>query len=189
MGKSSKYIEYLLGRKCFPDFLEAMGHKADPKEWSECVGMLWRVKDALNRVQWDKVDVLLDVGCGKRPTLGVLVGLNIKSIKMVYSIDPQLDMFLPDIAENLFRFRETIQDLNTSTRTRIAQSVSAIICCNHAHVKLSELQHIFKLFKKYIYITSPCCVDNRPKKGLYYRDNHVWSPKNEYYTYFGGNEK
>ena len=106
MGKSAKYIEYILSRKCFPDFLEAMGHKADPKEWSECVGMLWRIKEALKIAQWEKIDVLFDIGCGKRPTLGALVGLSIKSVKRVYSIDPQLDMTLPDVVDNLYFFQK-----------------------------------------------------------------------------------
>lgn len=184
--KDYTYVEYILKRRSFPDFLKAVGYKVDLKEWTECAAMLQIGKNILGqRQETFKPDLVIDAGCGVRPTLAVLLALNIKSLRStpIIAIDPV-------IYENL---GTGIENLSLSKRTVGAwahndgefANKNAIVFCNHAHVGLNEVRHLLNKFSNWIYITSPCCLDNviPNKLSLFYQDQRVWSAKNKYYIF------
>ena len=82
-----RHIEYLLKRKCFPNYLKALNFKVDLKEMSECIGMLRVLR---NVVRDKNITTAFDIGCGKRPTLGVLMALEIKSINNTCNINQSI---------------------------------------------------------------------------------------------------
>ena len=180
--KPVKYIEYLLKRKFFPDFHKAMGYKTDLKEWTECVGMLHRVMQVTKGVH---IDLAFDIGCGKRPTLGAMMAYNVKSLKYIFSIDPELDTTLAKDVKKLKCMQSTLHYFLTLYKPD-PKLKTILVCCNHAHVSTDEIKELFKLADNYIYITNPCCVDNLLDKGEYYRDQHIWSKVNEIYTFKKG---
>ena len=168
------------------DFMDAVGGIADPKEWTEIVGMYWRAKEVMETF---KPDIIYDIGCGKRPTLGAFIALNVKSVDTICCLDPQLDDSLGKGIEGLNLLPITLEDYTSRHRAAISSYDEkppigkALILCNHAHVKKEAIKVFRGLFEDWVYITSPCCVDNRFPKGEYYKDKNVWSPKNEYFTF------
>lgn len=176
---SFKHIEYLLKRKCFPDYLNALNFKVDLKEISECVGMLHIIKNA---VRYKSIPTAFDIGCGKRPTLGVLMALEIKSINNIVSIDPQIDITLAKDINGLYLHKKTLAEYCDEKKRYITFS-NALICCNHSHVKKEELYKLFNKCDDWTYITNPCCINNKLKRGLYFCDRHIRSPKNEIYVF------
>jgi hypothetical protein len=179
--KSFKYIKQLLERKSFPDFIKAVGMKVDLKEWTECIGMMNKV----NEITKDKkIDFVFDIGCGKRPTLGILLALNFSGLNKVVCIDPQLDTSLASNVRGIKLFNVSLNDFLNKIKKVNKSFGNAVICCNHSHVSKKELYSLMDLCNNWTYITTPCCVDNRLINGLYYKDEHIWSPKNEIYTFF-----
>ena len=181
--KNFRYVDYVMRRRSFTDFWLAMGMHYNPKEWTECVGMLNRAKHHMQ--DWTP-DIAFDIGCGKRPTLGVLFALNVASVGHVACIDPQLDA--PERAYGLKKITYYGLRLDTFLASEPhflsdASGKKALILCNHAHVKKAEIMDLASNFGEWVYITCPCCVDNRLGNGHYYRDESVWSPKNEFYTF------
>ena len=102
-----RHIEYLLKRKCFPNYLKALNFKVDLKEISECIGMLRVLR---NVVRDKNITTAFDIGCGKRPTLGVLMALEIKSINNIVSIDPQIDITLAKDINGLYLHKKTLAE-------------------------------------------------------------------------------
>ena len=178
--KSYKYIEFILKRKSFPDFIKAVNFKADMKEWTECIAMFFRI---LHIIKDKKIDIAFDIGSGKRPTLGAIISLNIKSINKVVCIDPQLDLSLGKNIKGLTLEKETL--LNYVDKNKSSKFNDVLICCNHSHVSKKEIYQLMDLCNNWTYITSPCCIDNKLTDGLYYKDRHIWSPKNEIFTFIG----
>ena len=183
--KSSRYLEFILRRKCFLDFFKAMNYHVDAKEWTEVIGMYF----FMNKVIGDKkFDIVIDAGCGKRPTLGTWLALNRKDMANIISIDPALDLNAT--------YALDINNLNQCKGCLVAGEEEGIInkdikscllLANHAHITKKEVKDFLSNFEDWIYITSPCCYDNRlDQKAIYYKDPHVHSKKNEYYYFEKG---
>lgn len=179
--KKWKHIEYLLRRRSFPDFIKATGCKADPKEWSECIAMMHRINYAIKD---KKIDVAFDIGCGKRPTLGILIALNVKSINKVVCVDPQLDTSLAKDIKGIELEKLYLTDFVNKIKEKSISFGNVLICCNHSHAPKKEIYQLMDLCEDWIYITCPCCVDNKLKNGLYFKDTAIWSPKNEIFTFY-----
>jgi|GEM_PF-4597278 len=173
--KSAKRLDELLRRKMFPDFLAAMNHHVDAKEWVECVSMFNIARKILLKKNYD---VILDIGCGKRPTLGTIMALSYK--KPVICIDPQLDT---SYAKNI----NNISLVPVKLLETPILGLSVLVLCNHSHVTKEEMMILLSRQREWCYVTCPCCVDNRFKQGEYVKDIRNWSPKNETYIFYGKN--
>ena len=71
--KSSRNLEPVINRRSFADFIEALNGHTDIKEWSEVGGVFRRVRDITSIFE---PDLVIDCGCGKRPTLATMMALN-----------------------------------------------------------------------------------------------------------------
>ena len=175
-----KYVKEVMKRKSFPDFFSALGSKVDWKEWSEIYGMYKVVLDTLYKNNFIP-DIVFDIGCGKRPTLGAFLALNIKSIRNidVIAIDPQLDKNLCKNIYGIHLYPYTLDEYISGVSLNKKQK--ALVLCNHAHVSKKQVINFLDNYEEWIYITCPCCVDNQLDSGLYIVDKNVDSPKNTYY--------
>ena len=162
--------------------MEAVNFHVDIKEISECLGMVNVVKEV---TKGQRVFPVFDIGCGKRPTLGILLMLEVKSINHVISIDPQLDVSLAKNINGLYKHDKTLKEFceTWSAQTNPTKLDNPLICINHGHVNKKELQLLFDKCNNYTYITNPCCVNNKLDKGLYFKDKHINSPKNEIFVF------
>lgn len=180
--KSAKNLMELMSRKSFLDFLIAMNGHNDVKEWSE-VGGVFRIIRKIMKV-FNPIH-LIDIGCGKRPTLATLLALNYGcgGHIITYAVDPQLTgeyskniKFLHQIPKRLEEFVRECSSEDTF------ESVLAI--SNHGHCKKHEIESLLKQYKKWIYISVPCCVDNRlNQNAIHFKDIHSFSPRNDIYIY------
>lgn len=177
--KSHKNIEYVLTRRSFPDFLKALDHKVDTKEWSEVGGVFHLARGILQKF---KPGVIFDIGCGKRPTLAVMMALNFKA--PVIAVDPQLDDTLAGDIKRLWLYPSPTKDwLHNNGAPK--DSNGALILANHSHVSKREIMELTNLYKTWVYVTVPCCVDNKlsGRMALTYKDVHMHTPKNDVYIY------
>lgn len=178
--KSIKNVQEVLTRKSFPDFMKALNHRVDIKEWSEVGGVF---KIARNILQKKKFDIIFDIGCGKYPTLATMVALNIKSSEVI-AIDPQLQLSESfDFIKRLDLIKDKLSDVSDLALTGSGLNGSALLLSNHSHATNKEIKRVTNLFKEWIYITVPCCVDNRLHglKSIHIKDVHSHSPKNDVY--------
>lgn len=178
--KSFKYTSYLLKRKCLREYMEAVNFHFDQKEVSECLGMVKVVKEVM---RGQEITTAFDIGCGRRPTLGILLLLEVKSIDQAICIDPQLNINLAKNIKGLHPNGCTLSDWCDNNFGPLGGYKNALICCNHSHVEKRELQRLFKRCNNYTYITNPCCIDNKLEKGLYFKDKHINSPNNEIFVF------
>ena len=178
--RTPKYICEVLRRRSFPDFLAAMNNKADPKEWSETWAMFRVLLRELKT--WPeklKDTIILDAGCGKRPTLAVLVALNLPNAR-VYAVDPQLDQTCGHATDKAPLQGLTLYKCSLG-EIKITECLPIIVLANHAHIPYSVLKAQTNPTLPWMIITNPCCTDNRPPSGRYVVDRHIWSPKNTIY--------
>lgn len=178
--KTDKYVMEILNRKCTIDFINAI-KKIDIKEWTEIYAMYKRLLNVLTKYPTFKPDVVFDIGCGKRPTLGTWIALNIKSINNIICIDPQLDTTLANNINGLTLYNEELEQV----LPLLSKKQSAIVLCNHSHVTAQTIKQLLNKYEQWIYITCPCCVNNTfPNIGFDGMiDTYVKSPKNTYYTF------
>ncbi|MFW6310836.1 MAG: hypothetical protein ACOC1K_01225 [Nanoarchaeota archaeon] len=176
MIKSSKNIERVLARKSFPDFLKAMNYKVDTKEWSEVGGVL---NIAMNIMKVYDPEIIFDIGCGKRPTLATLMALSFK--KEVIAIDPQLSNNYAKEIKRLKFYKDKLVNCNL----KYTFNKKVLVLCNHSHVKKKEIKNFLDSFEEWVYLTVPCCVDNRIDNliSLNYRDMHMHTEKNDIFIY------
>jgi len=175
--KSIKNIKNIINRKSFIDFLIAIDNKKDLKEWSEVGGVFDFVRKILKK--WEP-DIVFDIGCGKRPTLGTMMALNYPWD--VISIDPKIDTNLCDNIHGIKLVKSKLSDFNDEYNI---DHKYGLVLCNHSHVKENEIKELLEKFDDWVYITVPCCVDNT-LKGKYcinYIDEHMWTTKNKIYIY------
>jgi hypothetical protein len=180
--KSIKNLQHVMERKSFPDFLKAMNHVVDIKEWSETGGVFNLCRNLLRTFD---PDVIYDVGCGRRPTLGALMALNYK--KKVVCIDPQLDLTAAESILRLFKYSATLGDYlreSAGTKHQIL-NVPTLVLANHSHVSKKEVFVLIQKLRTWVYITVPCCVDNRlnNRACVSYKDIHMHSPRNDVFIY------
>lgn len=175
--KSIRNIQQVMERKSFPDFLAAMNNKVDLKEWSEVGGIYGLSRNILKNF---KADHIFDIGCGKRPTLGAMMALNYKC--RVHCIDPQLSK---EYAKNITRLN--LCDVQLDYYLKLGDEIKSptLVLCNHAHVARKDIVKFLAKINNWIYVTVPCCVDNRlsNKKCISYKDIHMHTPKNDVYIY------
>lgn len=184
--RSVKNVQQVLMRRSFPDFLKAMNNKVDIKEWSEVGGVFSAVRSVLRNL---KPDIVFEIGCGKRPTLATLLALNYKM--PIVAIDPALNL---DYAEGIWGLKlvpVTLQgaldncDLLVELLDGLVSQdpATALVVANHAHCSRREILALTKMFKHWVYITVPCCVDNTLlAPALVKEDIHMHTPKNKIYT-------
>lgn len=174
--RSVKYIAEIMRRRSFPEFFNALDNHVDLKEWSE-VGAMFEVARKVLSVS--DYDVILDVGCGKRPTLGILMALNYGNEKRtVVSIDPQLATTYASNIKYLSKFKGKLSEL-----PKISSGIKVLVLANHAHVSKNEMKKFLSTLSSWTYVTCPCCIDNKLDDGKYIKDIHSWSPKNEIYIF------
>ena len=176
--RSSKNIEYVMGRRSVRDFLEALNFHIDIKELSEVGGVYDLCRILLNTY---KPAAILDIGGGKRPTLAAIMSLNYKA--PVYSIDPQLDMLLGENLKNFHKFNTTLME--ALPKLDIQREAPILVLANHSHVSKKEIMMLLQKHVTWVYITVPCCVDNRlsDRLCLSYKDLHMHTDKNDVYIY------
>lgn len=178
-----KYVKEVTQRKSFPDFFFALGCKFDWKEYSEIYSMYQIVVGTLEKYSF-KPDIVYDIGCGKRPTLGTFLALNVKSMNNIICIDPSLNT---DLAKNIKGLELKQNYLSDFVFTESCKEKSkfdnkdVLILCNHSHVSKKDVLNLTKMHEKWIYITCPCCIDNKLDGGEFIIDKFVDSPKNIYY--------
>jgi hypothetical protein len=177
--RSIRNIQQIMGRKSFPDFLAAMNNHVDLKEWSEVGGVYGLSRNILRHF---KADHIFDIGCGKRPTLGTLMALNYKAF--VYCIDPQLSLDYAKNITRLFLYNEPLSHY-LSKIENITITEPTLVLCNHSHVSKKEITKFLAKIDNWIYVTVPCCIDNRlsNKKCISYKDIHMHTPENDVHIY------
>lgn len=174
--KSHKNIKMVLERKSFKGFIEAMNYHVDIKEWSEVGGVYNIARKILKHFE---PELIMDVGCGKRPTLATIMALNYK-VKVV-AIDPQLDNSYAAQIQRLSLNREILLDYIKTMK----KQESVLIVANHSHAPKSEITLLLSKVKNWVYITVPCCVDNKlsNETSIYYKDLHMHSEKNDVFIF------
>lgn len=179
--KSSRNIELILQRRSLVDFIKALGNHVDPKEWSE-VGGVYDLCRRIFAICTPKV--VFDIGSGKRPTFAVLMALNYK-VK-VAAIDPQLDTELASEVRGYSPFKyELKQFLSHEEAAGFLTDELTLIVGNHSHVSKREIMMLTQHLKDWIYVTVPCCVDNKLSNNtaISYKDIHMHTDKNDVYIY------
>lgn len=175
--KSHLNISRILIRKCFPTFLEALHHHVDIREFSEVGGLFELCRKILTVFT---PDYIFDVGSGKRPTFATLMALNYTT--EVYAIDPNLDL---SCSRNIKRYTGVKQKLSQfCSDFTVEPDKSCLIACNHCHVGKTEILELINKFTCWVYVTVPCCADNRLEMvSVAYRDPHMHSEKKDVYVY------
>lgn len=179
--KSHRNIQKVLERKSFPLFLQALNNHVDTKEWSEVGGVFEVCRKLLGNFSPGHV---FDVGCGRRPTLALLMALNYPF--QVHAVDPNLDLSLCYGVERIHLYNLKLAEF---ARFGVPETAMALVLANHSHAPLKEIRTLLGLCKSWVYITVPCCVDNRLRDmaGVHLKDPHMHSEKNDVYVY--SNEK
>jgi len=180
---SYKRLSEIITKRCFLDVVKALDNKIDPKELVE-VQCIYNYLSSYVMPTYKDTSInvcIFDIGCGKRPTLGVYLAL-MYSYNVV-SIDPQLDINLANHVNNIKLINKRIQFIKQSDIPYDFNHI--IVIQNHGHVKYRQIRPLLNLAKTWEYITCPCCVDNRipDKRAMHYKDSHSSSPKNEIYHY------
>jgi hypothetical protein len=173
--KSSKYLNQFFARKSWKDIVQYMPHKLNLKEITEVMAV-WRVA----RKYVDEVGGIVDCGSGKWSSMGVLAAFSCKTD--IYSVDPREDLIVHKDIKNHKCINKKLCDV-------IINKVCPVMLLScHGHQTLSETKNFLDHFPQWIYITMPCCVDNRiPNRvGEVLVDQYVWSDKNTIYTYRSG---
>jgi hypothetical protein len=194
-------IKKIIDRKSFIDFLIAMNNTKDYKEMSEVGGMYKTIESILsqevctglsedNNFKMDfrfKPDFIIDIGCGKRPTLGTIMALNYKY--PVICVDPQLSGEYAKNITGMEMHKCTLKEWWIQVKDdEKYKDKKYLLLANHSHVTKKEIKLITEqLASLWIYITCPCCVDNllSNRKAIAYKDNNIWSDKNIIYTFYG----
>ena len=176
MSRSNELLHRFESLKCAPDIIYKLG-KLDLKEITECYGIvlfmkrfpIWSVENAL----------CLDVGCGKRPTLGIMLAHLRKWL--ITSIDPNLEMKSYD-THRFMPVKSRLQDVAFSLICQDYKNI--ILCANHSHHQFDEVREITK-YTTVHYFVNPCCIDNLPKnvQGQCYINTRIWSDKNKLYYF------
>lgn len=182
--RSVKNVERVLKRRSFPDFLSAMNHKVDVKEWSEVGGVLnvamWILK------HFDP-HIIMDIGCGKRPTLATLMALNFN--KMVWAIDPNLDIEYSKFIRRLHKSKTNLQLFIREKESLLSEykrtRMKALVLANHSHSSKNDTEKLLSFFSSWVYVTIPCCVDNKLDnvKSIHYKDEYMHTDKNDIYIF------
>ena len=175
--KSHRNVQRVLERKSFPEFLKALDNHVDTKEWSEVGGVFELCIKLLRNFS---PDCVFDVGCGKRPTLALMMALNYPF--RVHAVDPRLNTRLCKGIDrlNLYDIR-----LSEFVEYGIDKTDKAMILANHSHASLNEIKALLGKCGSWVYVTVPCCMDNRLRElaGVHIKDVHMHSPKNDVYAY------
>lgn len=175
--KSHLNLKIVLERKSFPKFLQALNYHVDIKEWSETGGVFSLCRKILHNFAPDDV---YDIGCGKRPTLALLMALNYPF--NVHAVDPQLDTSYAKAVSRLFLYNLGLRNFAAAG---MPGSNKAMVLANHAHVPAKDMSSFLSGFKEWVYVTVPCCIDNRlaSMPCVHYKDPHMHSEKNGVYVY------
>lgn len=176
--KSYQNIQNVLERKSFPLFLSALRNFVDTKEWSEVGGVFHVCRQILTDYN---PEVVFDIGCGKRPTLALMMVLNYK--RDVYAVDPQLDTTYCEGVRNIFLYNTELKEFAKLEESH--RYSNALVLANHSHVSTKHMSGFLSRFRKWVYVTVPCCVDNKltGKVGIHIKDVHMHTDKNDVYTY------
>ncbi len=185
---SVKNVQQVMARRSFPEFLRAMGDHVDVKEWSEVGGVFNAVRSVLRRF---RPDVIVEAGCGKRPTLATMLALNY-SIP-VYVTDPGLDTSYASNVKGLGKFTLPLHGLSVGSADPIdehgmrlidvTKQRSVLLVANHSHHSRKDAAEFVKMFDAWVYITVPCCKHNTLlEPSIVKEDIHMHSPKNKIYT-------
>jgi len=171
--RSAENIKYILERRSFQDFLNALGGKVDLKEYSEVGGMVKIIKALMSIYDFSNI---IDVGCGKRPTLATYMAYNYSA--PVFAIDPKVDTNLCLDTNSLYLFDMKLSEfINERYSFKYG---TTLILCNHSHATKEEIEDLTNKMNNWVYLTMPCCIDNilnRPY--VRFEDEHIWSPKNK----------
>lgn len=173
--RSAKRLVDLLTRKSFLDYVFALNNHIDPKEITECMAMFNIVRKILKD---EDVDIIFDIGCGKRPSLGTIMALNYK--KPVICIDPQLNTSLCKNIKDIQLYNVGLEEWDIPPDIK---NLKALVLCNHAHTSKVMMEQFLSNFKDWTYITCPCCKNNKFDFGRYTKDYHSWSDKNEIFIF------
>jgi hypothetical protein len=185
MSKSVELLKRFESLHCAPDIIYRIG-KLDLKELTECYAMVLFMK----RFDiWNKKDLLvLDVGCGKRPTLGIMLAHLRKW--MVVSIDPAVEhkkehFFTERFGTFKGKLESVLWAVESSLKNEAVDAKEIIVCGNHSHHQFSEVENLTQ-YTAVHYFVNPCCIDNLPKniKGECYINTKIWSEKNRLYYFY-----
>jgi len=175
----TKIVEsFLKERKCAVDVLYRLG-KIDIKELDETLNMIEFYR--MTKAHELKETVVLDVGCGSIPTLGILYAFLFKSNKVI-AIDPVVRE--KDYNTQNFEYKRLA--LREWDAKEIQGYKEIIILANHSHHSLWEVYALFnksESLETIHYLCCPCCESNVPKgiKMETWTPKKSISPKNNYY--------
>ncbi len=162
-----------LERRSTIDIFNKLG-KIDIKELSETIEMFEFIRKS---DVWNEKNLnVLEIGCGKRPTLSLILLHNTKNWK-VTAVDPIIEE--KDYKTQRFDyFKCRLRDFAPSLKYKV-------IVGNHSHCDLKEIKEFCLKYNmpKFHYFTCPCCVDNvfRNVVGKFYISSFANTPKNIYY--------
>lgn len=177
MNRKTEYIQRFFSKRCSVDIVHKLG-KADLKEITEVFGMY----SFMASMEWfkdTKRAAVIDLGCGKRPTLALMLAHYISSDWKFYAIDPQLDV-RDYKTRNLTIIKTEVLKLEDLPPIELDRRL--IICGNHSHAPVSVLKEL-SLMMCIDYFYCPCCFDLHIPNvfGVFRKDTNIWSPKNTYY--------
>lgn len=178
--KSHLNLKHILDRKSFPLFLKALNNKVDLKEWSEVGGVFASARKILQKYQ---PEYIFDIGCGKRPTLAMMMALNYGA--EVEAIDPQLDLTCGEGVDRYVGRKEKLKEFLSSCGPAYFPEKPILVLANHSHVSKREIMGLLASYNNWVYVTVPCCIDNRLSNtsAITYKDIHMHSDKNDVYVY------
>jgi len=188
--KNAKLLTEFGSKKCFRDYLKAV-EVFDGKEITECWSLLsWVLKAFGNSLS--NTGLIIDAGCGVRPSLGTMAALFVSHGVRVACIDPSIYTHLASEIRGLSLYAMSLRDFVVYDAllcmSDLPVSSEVMLLCNHSHSTTAEALDFFRTTKATgWYITVPCCVDNTVSgvSGLVYKDSCLisWTPKSTAYAY------
>jgi hypothetical protein len=134
---------------------------------------------------WNKENMLvLDVGCGKRPTLGIMLA-HLRQWEII-SIDPKVERRQEHSEIKRFStYSKPLGEIANFLKHCFHKETEIVVCGNHSHHQFSEVENLTQ-YTAVHYFVNPCCFDNLPKniKGECYINTKIWSEKNRLYYFY-----
>jgi hypothetical protein len=134
---------------------------------------------------WNRKNIYaFDVGCGKRPTLGIMLAY-LRTWEII-SLDPKVESREEHRRVNRFCvYSYKLGEVSPFLKPCFMQYEEIVVCANHSHHQFSEVENITQ-YAGVHYFVNPCCIDNLPKniKGECYINTKIWSDKNRLYYFY-----
>lgn len=169
---SRTYIEKFMKYNCAPDLL-ALDIFPNAKEITESMAAYTAAIYVLGLNPHSEKIAVVSVGDGQKPRTATLMAFLTKWT--AFSVDP--DMQVDSLPVNrLTIYKQRVEDV----RLDLSEFSQVVILMVHSHANMDASLESIRAERRHV-IAIPCCVnlDIPRKKYIGYRDEGIWSPKNE----------